>query len=122
MKDDIRRQLNAVWGTSGDDVYAVGSGGVMLHYNGTDWSEVEPNSWIDFQSIYGNSRGNIYAVGDSVSHYNGSEWTEIGGEIPSELGYRMTDVWVSGSNDVYMVGEEYIQSTIAVEYTCQDEI
>ena len=32
--------LEGVWGTSASDVWAVGFGGTILHYNGTTWSSV----------------------------------------------------------------------------------
>ena len=30
--------LNAIWGSSGNDVFAVGDFGTILHYNGSAWS------------------------------------------------------------------------------------
>ncbi|MDF2693089.1 MAG: hypothetical protein K0S65_1472, partial [Labilithrix sp.] len=33
--------LNAVWGSSSSDVWAVGNAGVVLHYDGKSWSRVK---------------------------------------------------------------------------------
>ena len=30
--------LNGIWGSSGNNVFAVGEGGTILHYNGSAWS------------------------------------------------------------------------------------
>ena len=31
--------LNAIWGKASNDIYAVGSGGTVLHYDGSAWTE-----------------------------------------------------------------------------------
>lgn len=36
--------LNAVWGSAANDVWAVGGDGVILHFDGTAWSQVAPSS------------------------------------------------------------------------------
>jgi hypothetical protein len=32
--------LNSIWGSSGSDVFAVGYGGTIMHYDGKSWSTV----------------------------------------------------------------------------------
>lgn len=32
--------LTGVWGTSSSDLFAVGSGGTVLHYDGSAWSDM----------------------------------------------------------------------------------
>src|SRR5437773_9818807 len=67
--------LSAVWGTSASDVWAVGTtavtapvphyNGVILHYDGTSWSNV-PIATTDptfLRGIWGTSASNIWAVG-----------------------------------------------------------
>lgn len=33
--------LSTIWGTSGTNIYAAGYGGVVLHYDGSDWTSVD---------------------------------------------------------------------------------
>jgi len=47
--------LNAVWGTSPDDVWAVGDAGVVLHFDGQKWSRMKIAG-------LGNRRPDLYAV------------------------------------------------------------
>jgi hypothetical protein len=35
--------LSTIWGSSGSDVFAVGSGGTILHYDGSAWSPMTPS-------------------------------------------------------------------------------
>ena len=44
MTSGTINDLNAVWGTSGNDVFAVGDAGTILHYNGMAWSTITINT------------------------------------------------------------------------------
>ncbi len=41
MDYPTNKGLGAVWGTSNSNVYAVGGDGLIVHYNGTNWSLVD---------------------------------------------------------------------------------
>jgi hypothetical protein len=34
-------QLNAIWGSSGSDAFAVGASGTILHYDGISWTAMD---------------------------------------------------------------------------------
>ena len=40
MSSGTTDNLESVWGSSGDDVFAVGGGGTILHYEGSAWSDM----------------------------------------------------------------------------------
>lgn len=80
-----------VWGRAADDVTAVGgdlddfeTGGVIWHFNGQDWTQVDVSS-IDPQGIpvlfkvWGRSPSELYAVGagGAVLRYDGTSWTRL---------------------------------------------
>lgn len=77
-----------VWGTAPDDIYAVGSAGLVMHWDGRSWSEVVgvPPVAFDLLSISGNRpdethpAGDIYVVGlgGTILHYDGVAWTQQG--------------------------------------------
>ena len=71
---------------SANDIWAVGS--VVLHYDGTQWSEVlgvrPPNGF--FQSVFALSANNVWAAGvyvpgtyaqTYIAHYNGTSWSQV---------------------------------------------
>lgn len=63
--------LRAMWATSDSNIYAVGDGGTIIHYDGSAWTKVTPVTTSNLRAIWGSSASNIYAVGDGglVLHY-----------------------------------------------------
>src|SRR5206468_1934584 len=67
--------LSRVWGTADNDAWAVGSGGVILHYDGANWSKVPSHTGQDFAGLSGTSAGDAWAVGsDVLAHWDGTAW------------------------------------------------
>lgn len=91
--DGISRSISplCVWGFDRNDVWLGGYEGKIWHYNGGGWSEkLNLNNsgfaYSGFQSIWGESNENIWAVGflDSantikglVYHYDGAKWSRV---------------------------------------------
>lgn len=75
------RALFKVWGTSAQDVYAVGQRGIVLHFDGRAWSEVDVAATDDLIALWGTGPNNILAVGGRgnglVSHFNGRRWRTL---------------------------------------------
>ena len=73
-----RQTVYGIWGSSPEDVYAVGSGpnraGFVWHYDGTAWRELDlPHDALPrtadgdlrpFFNVWGNGKGDVYVVGD----------------------------------------------------------
>jgi len=89
MSTGVLNSLSGVWGTSNNNVYAVGAGGIVLHYDGNNWSTVvEPGTLADdLTALWGSSEINIYAVGTIyesltercavILHFDGSSWRRV---------------------------------------------
>jgi uncharacterized repeat protein (TIGR02543 family) len=120
--------LAAAWGSSANDIYAVGDGQdgsgnnmpLMYHYDGSSWTASTPalpsggnDSYLN--AVWGSAANNIYAVGfgyDSfynkmllMYHYDGSSWVAIPPALPS--GWQTGSfygAWGSAANDIYVVG------------------
>jgi hypothetical protein len=114
--------LNDVFGSSAQDVYAVGEAversndwppeGVIYHYDGTAWTLLEsapPNTGL--MGVWTASATQVFAVGmkyvsaargpDSfIWRYDGAGWTEMATPNVGQL----EDVWGSSATDVYAVG------------------
>ena len=63
-----------IWGSSDNDIFAVGYNGFILHYDGLTWSAMESGTTTWLYGVWGNSRNNVFAVGDdgTILHYEGN--------------------------------------------------
>ncbi|MDY7232470.1 WD40/YVTN/BNR-like repeat-containing protein [Hyalangium rubrum] len=104
--------LTAVSGTSANDVWLVGLG-VALHWDGValretpGWTpvQIDPNeeSPPSRMSVWALSATDVVAAGGRVcQRWNGETWST------TECGLRRaTDVWASGPDDIWVVGEYF---------------
>ncbi|HEX6038413.1 hypothetical protein [Longimicrobium sp.] len=94
-------QLYAVWGTSPDNLYVVGTR--LLHWDGTAWTPFSIHYWGDnWRDIWGTGPNDIYVVGGRVAHWDGQSWDSF---YPRN-NHSAQGVWGSGPDDVYVVGSQ----------------
>ena len=55
--------LNAIWGSSADDIFAVGDYGTILHHDGIKWRVVDSLTTSTLIGIWGSSSSDVFAVG-----------------------------------------------------------
>jgi hypothetical protein len=96
--------LNAVWGAAAGDVWAVGSGGDILHFDGASWTTVESGTTAPLAGLWGTGPSDVWAAGGGIMHYDGSAWSTVSSGRPSA-----TAVWASGPSDVWAVGNDSLQ-------------
>lgn len=67
----VSPQLRSVWGSSSTDVWAVGTEGAVLHYDGTAWTPAGPIviPAPDFISIWGSDASHVYILGADGEFY-----------------------------------------------------
>ena len=105
---DIDRSFRAffkVWGTGPDNVYAIGSKGVIVHFDGSTWRQELAGTAKDFVSLWGTGPNNIVAVGGRsngmVARWNGTQWRhEI---LAGEPG--LNGIWMNADGVAWLVGE-----------------
>jgi len=73
------QHLLDVWGSSANNVYAVGAEGTIVHYDGMTWSPEQSTTTEWLRGIWGSSATDIYVVGDKdiILHYDGHAWSTI---------------------------------------------
>jgi len=103
MSSGTGQHLYAVWGTSYDNVYAVGAAGTIIHYDGSAWTKLSVSGVsATLYGIWGSAANNIYAVGPgTVAHFDGSSWTNTNNAPTSQTLYA---VWGTDANNIYAVG------------------
>lgn len=98
--------LEAVWGSSMDDVWMVGGGGVGLHLvNQSSSSMKSTGTTSDLFALWGSAATDVIAVGASgtLTHFDGSAWTaQI---LPAAAGGTLRAVWGSAANQVWLAGD-----------------
>jgi hypothetical protein len=71
--------LTSVWGSNASDVWAVGSKGTVLHYDGTAWAKgatVAPDGSAPYtlRSVWAGRRDDVWMV-DGLNLWHGTGWT-----------------------------------------------
>ncbi|HSD72021.1 MAG TPA: hypothetical protein VLE54_04485 [Thermoanaerobaculia bacterium] len=94
--------LSGVWGSSSEDVFAVGSRGVVLHFDGRRWTRQASGTGKNLAAVWAASSTEAFAVGldGVILHFDGRGWeTEKSGTSKSLLA-----VWGASARDVFAVG------------------
>ncbi len=104
-----RPNLRALWGSSANDVWAVGNDSATLHWDGTAWRRIgNPGTSDMLQAVWGTASNNVYAVGDNglALRWNGAVWRRL--DLPVPTGVGLNDIWGSAANDLWVVGDDGI--------------
>jgi hypothetical protein len=77
-------ELECVWGSGANDVYAAGASGTLLHYDGNAWERVEAGTAKTLYDMTGSGPNDIFAVGrdQKVLHFDGGGWNSVWNDEP----------------------------------------
>ncbi|MGZ3440010.1 MAG: WD40/YVTN/BNR-like repeat-containing protein, partial [Polyangia bacterium] len=98
--------LFAVWGSSANDVWAVGAPGSVYHStdDGATWQDVTPAAGVGgLTGVWGSSANDVWIVGARGAMRTedaGKSWATV--TLPAAIG--LSAVWGSGPKDIYIVG------------------
>jgi cysteine-rich repeat protein len=101
--------FNAVWGSGGRDVFAVGDSGTIVHWDGTAWTTMASGTAAaSLRVAWGTGPNDVYVGGqpNTVLHYDGVSWSSTA--APPAIGYTVTGLWGFGPNDLYTVSDAAI--------------
>jgi hypothetical protein len=102
---------NGTWRNGSSDIYAVGNGTTVAHYNGSAWSLIPTGlaAGTALQDVYGFGASDVWVVGGTLTaHYNGTAWSAA-----TNTGGPYYGVWGPATNNVYAVGGSSSGSVIA---------
>lgn len=111
LNSTTTESLDAMWGTSGDDLWLAGTNGSIRHWDGKAMSTIEVETVLRDRALYavaGTSGTDVWFVGDEavVLHWDGQKLTRI--PVGGLHGRRPTlrGIWVSPTSDhVWIVGD-----------------
>jgi hypothetical protein len=93
VRFDVGGSLHSSWGTSSANMYSVGDGGTILHFDGTNWTRMVSGTTKNLYSIWGTSDGDIWAAGfysttaeTGLVHYDGTAWQSIDPKTVGNIG------------------------------------
>ncbi|HZI41427.1 MAG TPA: Ig-like domain-containing protein, partial [Gemmatimonadaceae bacterium] len=100
--------LHGIWGSSTKQVFAVGSAGTILRFDGSTWTSmsgdaVRSNLW----DAWGSSASDVHVASEAVAgqgqrlHYDGGAWSVA--SIPDGVNYY--SVWGTSATNVYFGGD-----------------
>jgi len=109
--------LRGILGFSATDIWAVGTGSVVAHWNGSQWTMVSLGTCDDvaclgitngeqLNAVWGTSSSDLFAVGETglIVHYDGQTWTKMN----SGTSLTFYDVWGSSSTNVFATAMDYM--------------
>ncbi|MBX3209637.1 MAG: hypothetical protein KF764_31680 [Labilithrix sp.] len=103
--------LESLWGSSANDVWAVGGGGAIRRFSGgAGFAIVEGAPTTEaLHGVWGSGPKDVWVVGDSgtILHFDGAAWTEATVAFPLGKKPDLMGVWGSGPNDVWVVGDAF---------------
>jgi hypothetical protein len=110
--DPQNRSLFDLWGTNAHDVFAVGADGLIVHYDGSSWTEMASGVPTTLRAI-----SHTIAVGDNgaVTRFDGSAWHAENAGVSAHLNavcyIDANEIWAVGDGGVVIRynGSEWIQ-------------
>jgi hypothetical protein len=109
-------QLEAVWASGPGDAWAGGDDGLMLHWNGVAWAQVDPATTNHIHSIWGSGPDDVWAACGGLAgpntatlvHWDGNAWSPV----DPGTAMNLDGVWGSGPTDVYAAGHSGVAGTV----------
>ena len=101
--------LNGVWGSGPTDVYVVGDGGTILHYDGRKptaypwWDAMTSGTTKNLHGVWGSGKDDVFAVGTNgtVLHHDGKQWNTM----KAGTSYSLYTVWGNSDYSVFATGQ-----------------
>ncbi|MBK9232831.1 MAG: hypothetical protein IPO15_18825 [Anaerolineae bacterium] len=93
------------------DGWAVGEGGIILHWNGSVWSQVTSpiTGWLLSVAMVSTTDGWAVGEGGVILHWNGSTWSSapvsLAAKAASPLTSSLHSVDMTSASDGWIVGE-----------------
>jgi hypothetical protein len=90
LGNDVRSNIEGLWGSGPDQLWAVG-GGSVWRYDGGAWTETLLSAAGTTTAIWGRAANDVYVVGGGgmAFHFDGTTWSDI----HAEHAWRFNAIW-----------------------------
>lgn len=106
--------LTAVWGSGKNDVWAVGSNGTVVHWDGAAWTSIPLQVTNTFNTVWGSGPNDVWIASatDSVFRAKGfsgatTKFEREGTPLPSDGHVPVRRIWGTSPDDVILAGHRY---------------
>ena len=113
LPSNVSMSINKIWGSSSDDLYAVGNGGNIAHYKNGSWSRIESGTTTNINDVWGindSTANNSLALCTVSSRYHLGDYKllSISGNTANEYFNwpytRLYGIWFNSPRNIYIVG------------------
>ncbi|MBW7846135.1 MAG: glucosyl transferase [Bacteroidia bacterium] len=124
------QRIEKLWGSSSNNIYAVGRSGAIAHYNGSSWQKLESGTTLDLHDIYGATNDKtgeqqILAVGSRnlpfdrvILRVQGTSVTTLSSD---SIEYELSGVWFKPDQHYYVVGDGIFEKNTLNENTWKNK-
>ena len=93
--------LYAIAAVDNSDIWVVGEGGAIVHWNGSQWIQINSGVDTNLRAISIRSANDVWFAGEGgvILHWNGSEV-----QIVSQPGPDLVGIWGASSDDIWAIG------------------
>lgn len=109
--DEVDRTLESIDGFADDDIYAVGDGGAIWHWNGNCWTRLDSPTNMPLYCVLCSSSGDVYIGGSGGVLLKGREgkgWADLSDpSVKVEVFEDMTEF----KGRIYMTATDLLLST-----------
>lgn len=107
---DRRYALTAISGLGAADVWAVGSGGSILHYDGAAWKSVPSGTTETLHAVWASGPNDVWVAGSTATILRGPQWTPQP-VFTTGTAYhgRVHALWGTSAADVRAGGQPFMQ-------------
>jgi hypothetical protein len=96
--------LRGIWGASDQALFAVGDGGRLLRFDGTQWFNYQFITNSGLNAVFGTGPNDVWAVGQNGTalHFDGTSWSSdqpAADLVPNGV-LSMNDVWIDPAGTV----------------------
>jgi hypothetical protein len=96
--------LTGIWGTDGNDIWAAGDQGALVHWDGSSWTPIQSATVADLGAVWGSGSEDVWVIAKGtgfMEHWDGRAWTLVsdgttGATLLSLWGVLPGDVWAAG--------------------------
>jgi len=112
--------LAGVFGSAPDDMWAVGSAGTVLHFDGRAVSALAVPTTANLLDVWGTGPDDVWIVGmgGTVLHWNGQSFTPLPSgttvDLKAVFTARADDVWIGGDGGTLLHWNGGAMSAVAV--------